>query len=93
VLRNEDLAGRWDSPAYRDFLKELGEAVALARRALDCTDAEESHELWRKLLGKDFPKYDPSADGGGKRTAFVPTTPAPGYQRQQGAPRRERYGC
>jgi hypothetical protein len=55
VLPAEDLAARWTQTAYQDFRRELDEAVDLARRALNSTDEAESHELWRELLGEDFP--------------------------------------
>lgn len=90
VLSAENLAARWEREPYQDFRRELAEAVSLARRALDSGDVEESHKLWRELLGNDFPPapWDP-----GKRARVLPATPAPGFQRTQAPPRRERYGA
>ncbi len=89
VLLSEDLAARWDATAYQNFRKELDEAVSLAERALASTNVEESHRLWRELLGDDFPSAP-------ARPAVPPTvtpsTPAPGFQDSQAPPRRERYG-
>jgi hypothetical protein len=90
VLPREDLAARWESGAYRNFLTELTEAVALANRALASTDKAESHELWRELLGDDFPP--PPDATSQQRTRVLPATPPPGYHQTQEPPRRERYG-
>jgi hypothetical protein len=90
VLKSENLAARWEPAAYRDFRRELDEAVALARRALDTSNVAESHKLWRDLLGDDFP---PAPTEPSKRTRVPPATPAPGYHRTQVPPRRERYGA
>jgi hypothetical protein len=90
VLSAENLAQRWEAPAYQDFRKELNEAVSLARRALDSTDVEESHKLWQELLGDDFP---PAPSDPAKRVRVPPATPAPGFQNTQSPPRRERYGA
>lgn len=88
VLAAENLAARWEVPAYRDFRAELGEAIALARRALESTDERESHSLWRELLGDGFPGAP--ADSPPPRP---PSVPAPGFERSpQAPPRRERYG-
>jgi hypothetical protein len=88
VLEAENLAARWEPPAYRNFRTELAEAAALARRALESTDEAESHRLWSELLGDDFsPEPSEPAKGG------PPAAPAPGFERApQTAPRRERYG-
>ncbi len=89
VLAAEDLAARWEVPAYRDFCRELDEAVSLARRALGSRDELESHALWQELLGEDFPAHP----RGGGRTTPPPPPSAPGYERApQAPPRRERYG-
>jgi hypothetical protein len=88
VLTAENLAARWKVAAYRDFRKELGEAVILSRQALDSPDEAESHRLWNKLLGDDFPARPGRGGGSGP-----PSPPAPGWERRpQVAPRRERYG-
>lgn len=90
VLANENLAARWETPAYQDFRRELDEAVVLARKALDSQDVAVSHELWRELLGKDFP--EPESDPVKTRNRALPATPAPGYHSTQAPPRREKHG-
>lgn len=90
VLASENLAARWETPAYQDFRRELDEAVGLARRALDSQDVAVSHELWRELLGEDFPK--PESDPAKTRNRALPATPAPGYHSTQAPPRREKHG-
>jgi hypothetical protein len=92
VLSDEDLAVRWEDTTYRDFRKELAEAVNLARKALDSTDVLQAHELWRALLGPDFPTPTPSPDPAKQRNRVLPTTPAPGHHPTQAPPRREKYG-
>lgn len=87
TLQSEDLAKRWTDSAYRDFLKHLDAAVALAERALAEVDAKQSHALWRELLGPDFPDYDGSVSD----IAFVSTVPPPG-QAPRVIPSRNRYG-
>jgi len=90
VMPAENLAARWEDADYQAFLRELDEALMLARRALESSGREESHKLWRQLLGGDFPATptDPA-----KRTGRMPATPPPGYERvRQETPRRERYG-
>ena len=90
VLPSEDLAGGWEPDAYHHFVAELDEAVSLARRALTTNDGTESHELWRALLGKDFPP--PPDETSKQRTRVMPATPAPGFHETQAPPRHERYG-
>lgn len=90
VLTSEDLAKRWDHDSYQNFRRELHEAVALARKALDSTDVEESHKLWRELLGDDFP-LAPTHPA--KRARVPPVTPAPHHHQTQATPRREKYGA
>ncbi len=90
VLEAEDLAARWEQDSYQDFRRELDEAASLARRALDSDDVEESHKLWRELLGNDFP---PAPSNPAKRVRVPPVTPAPGHQRTQAPPRREKHGA
>jgi hypothetical protein len=90
VLNAEDLAARWEAAAYKNFRQELDEAVELARRALASTDEKESHELWRELLGDDFPA-GPSDPG--ERIRVPPAVPPPGSHPTQVPPRRERYGA
>lgn len=64
VLPSEDLAARWDDTQYQRFLRELDEAITVARRAWQISDEEESHKLWRQLFGKAFPGA-PARRGGG----------------------------
>ena len=64
VLPSEDLASRWESAQYQRFLKELDEAIKLARRAWKTDDEKESHDLWGKLFGKDFPGAPARPPGG-----------------------------
>jgi SMODS domain-containing protein len=90
VLDAEDLAARWEPAAYKNFRRELGEAVELARRALDSIHENESHDLWCELLGDDFPAA-PSDPG--MRTRVPPAAPPPGAHPTQAPPRRERYGA
>lgn len=81
VLPEENLADRWPIEDFRQFLAQLDEAVNLAQRARDSIDARESHELWRDLLGEDFPPYT-------DRSGSVPPPPPPGHRSTpQQAPR------
>jgi hypothetical protein len=90
VLSSENLAARWDDSSYRDFLKHLANAVDLARRALNEADEKTSHDLWRELLGPDFPEY--RLQDSGIVAGVLPATPAPGHHRTQAVPRRNEYG-
>jgi hypothetical protein len=72
VLDSENLTERWEDDDYRDFKQTVADAAALAREALGAGDPDRSHELWRKLLGKDFP---PAPKRG---TLPPPPRPAPG---------------
>lgn len=90
VLASENLAERWTSDAYRDFLKHLDAALDLAQRALAESDVASCHDLWRDLLGEDFPKYEPGKDAGARGVAVA--TPPPGHQRVQQAPTHRRHG-
>ncbi|HUY24703.1 MAG TPA: hypothetical protein VMV09_05285 [Candidatus Saccharimonadales bacterium] len=85
ALLAEDLTARWPITDYQDFRREVSEANALAHNALSAQTEGESHQLWRRLFGPDFPE----GPKGGKE---VPPTPPPGYERTpQSAPKRERY--
>ncbi|MBV9818193.1 MAG: nucleotidyltransferase [Solirubrobacterales bacterium] len=90
VLRSEDLAARWDDSAYRDFRKHLANAVDLAQRGLHESDERTSHDLWRHLLGPDFPEY--RLQESGIDAGVLPATPPPGHHRTQAVPRRNEYG-
>ena len=89
VLPTENLAARWDDSSYKDFVKHLANAVDLAQRALAESDDKASHELWRELLGKDFPEYDTQKS---RVSGVLSATPAPGHHRTQAVPRRNEYG-
>lgn len=91
ALAKENLAKRWTAPAYKDFRKHLDAAVDLANGALAEGDLETCHNLWRDLLGPDFPKFD-SADDAARAAAALPTTPAPGFHDVRVPPRRNEYG-
>lgn len=55
VLPSEDLARAWSEQAFRNFVNELQEAVEFVDKAEAATDKVESTEVWRELLGDDFP--------------------------------------
>ncbi|HWI05992.1 MAG TPA: hypothetical protein VNT54_00575 [Solirubrobacteraceae bacterium] len=89
VLPSEDLAATWPIDAYRDFSKVVADAADLAARALAEADPATSRELWRELLGDDFPENGED-DGGNGGRGFVPPPPAPGGRKtQQKAPSSE----
>jgi hypothetical protein len=77
VLAAEDLAARWEGSSYQNFRNELDEAVKLARQALDSTDEDESHDLWQKLLGDDFPNAPSDASKSAGPAAPTPAIPPP----------------
>jgi hypothetical protein len=86
-LETENLADRWPDEHYQAFRREIKQAAELARQALDEPDQAKSHELWRKLLGGDFPGPTITL----RQTP--PAPPPPGHSaRPQRAPERERYG-
>jgi len=90
VLENENLAANWPDTHYRLFRRHVDEAADLSTRALNSGNIEESHVLWRELLGDAFP---PSPTSPSSRSRVPPATPAPGFEEgPQRAPRRERYG-
>jgi len=83
ILETENLAARWATSAHKDFRKTVAEAAELARSALDESDEAKSHELWRELLGEDFPP--PPRRG----WLTPPPYPAPGTRKKpQEAPGR-----
>lgn len=55
VLPNENLARRWTQSSFDSFVRELAEAVELSRRASNAEDKLQAIDLWRELLGEDFP--------------------------------------
>lgn len=89
VLPSENLSDRWEHEDYSRFRVKLAKAATLASEALNCRDAQGSHELWQQLLGDQFPVAVERPDGG----APPPLPPPPDQPdpRQQ-APTGERYG-
>lgn len=55
VLRDENLASAWTDESFRSFVDDLGDAVAVIDRALATENIKEAAEVWRGLLGEDFP--------------------------------------
>jgi hypothetical protein len=86
ALPSENLADRWPDRDFAQFLGQLHEAADLAQRARASQDEEESHKLWQKLLGGDFP--DAPARRRGLVVPPAPTTrpakPRPDKGRQYG---------
>jgi Second Messenger Oligonucleotide or Dinucleotide Synthetase domain len=90
VLPTENLAERWKPEDYQTFRRELDEAVQLSRAALMESDQQTSHDLWRRLLGEDFPDSPADVTAGGET---APPPPPPDYpDHRQQAPSSERYG-
>jgi hypothetical protein len=85
-LPSEDLADRWPDRDFVQFLGQLDEAVALTQRARASQDEQESHQLWQKLLGGDFP------DAPARRHGLV-VPPAPTQRQPKPKPDKGRqYG-
>lgn len=63
VLPSENLAAAWPGDAFKSFVAELAEAVALVDQAMSAEDAVEALDAWRELLGDDFPILTPNALG------------------------------
>jgi hypothetical protein len=55
VLLSENLAARWSWSHFQDFRSNLSEAAIAARAALDESDDVTSAQLWKELLGAEFP--------------------------------------
>ena len=66
-----DVLKRLDVEDFVAFHAAASEAAALARRALDSTDAQESGKLWQELLGGRFPLPSP-AGGDRPKGGFTP---------------------
>lgn len=49
-----NVAKRWKSAEFDEFMAEVESAAGVARRALDESDADESRKLWRRLFGAKF---------------------------------------
>ncbi|ADB51241.1 nucleotidyltransferase [Conexibacter woesei] len=63
VLPTENLAGRWTQESFASFVRELDEAVQWADQAMAATDVIEATDIWRELLGDDFPARTPTSLG------------------------------
>jgi len=62
VYVHENLAERWTDAAFLDFKLKVGEALALIEKANQAADTEEAVEVWKELLGTDFPDSTAEAD-------------------------------
>jgi hypothetical protein len=91
VLPTEDLGDRWKDEDYGRFRVELEEAVEIAAAAITAAESERSHELWRELLGEDFPATSDDPGGGEGGPPAMPPPPN-NPDRRQLAPEDERYG-
>jgi hypothetical protein len=91
VLPSENLGDRWKAEDYGRFRGELDEAVGLAVAALAAAEVGQSHELWRGLLGEEFP-VSSDESGGGEWGPPVPPPPPDNPDPRQLAPEDERYG-
>jgi hypothetical protein len=60
VLPTENLAARWSKESFESFKTELEEAVEIADKADAAIDPIEAADLWRELLGDDFPVAEAS---------------------------------
>ncbi len=59
VLPDENLTKRWELDHFRNFQKELAEAVELAQEAIEASTLVEACEHWRELFGDSFPAVAP----------------------------------
>lgn len=62
---------------FAAFLDHVKDASAIARKALDAQTVKESADLWRELLGDEFPKAPDDDSGGGGNSSsggFTPRT-------------------
>lgn len=55
VLLSENLSSRWSWSHFQDFRFSLKEAAVAARAALDEQDSITSAQMWKELLGREFP--------------------------------------
>jgi hypothetical protein len=92
VLSTENLGDRWKEEDYREFCRELEEAVRLADAALGAADPQGSHDAWRALFGEDFPATPEDVEGGGGEGPPAPPPPPDRPDPRQQAPADERYG-
>lgn len=51
-----NVAKRWTSGEFDEFMTEVQSAAPIARQALDATDEATSRRLWRRLFGNDLGK-------------------------------------
>jgi hypothetical protein len=49
-----NVAKRWKSEEFNDFMAQVRTAAATARSAIENPDADASRKLWRKLFGAQF---------------------------------------
>lgn len=49
-----NVAKRWPSSEFDDFMAQVQDAATTARRALDATNEPDSRALWRRLFGAKF---------------------------------------
>ena len=63
VLPSENLAAAWSAEAFKSFVAEVAEAVALVDQAMTAEDQVEVIDAWRELLGDDFPTLSSNALG------------------------------
>lgn len=49
-----NVAKRWSSSEFIDFMTQVKTSAATARSALDCRDEDQSRKLWRSLFGSKF---------------------------------------
>ena len=49
-----NVAKRWTSSEFDDFMTEVQSAAPIARQALDATDEAAGRRLWRRLFGTNF---------------------------------------
>ncbi|MCK4624706.1 MAG: nucleotidyltransferase [Phycisphaerae bacterium] len=76
-----DVFGRLDPEDFAQFYKKLIGAAKVARYAIDCKSMRRSSELWRKLLGEDFPKAGADNDSGdGPEGGFTPPSAPRGVE-------------
>jgi hypothetical protein len=60
VLSSEDLASRWTNESFLSFVDELKEAVEAYSAVESAEEVLEAADVWRDLLGSDFPILRPS---------------------------------
>ena len=51
-----NVAKRWESTEFDDFMEQVQSAADTAREALEETDEAASRKLWRRLFGMAFGK-------------------------------------